>query len=55
MQAENMYKYIRELKDLEYRTMRFWLGCVDTKMYDFQELREWCGLDMPDKGMSRPW
>ena len=55
LQAENMYKYIRELKDLEYRTMRFWLGCVETKMYDFQELVEWCGLDMQPEDKERPW
>ncbi len=55
LQAENMYKYIRELKDLEYRTMRFWLGCVETRMYDFQELVEWCGLDMKPEDKERPW
>ena len=55
LQAENMYKYIRELKDLEYRTMRFWLGCVETRMYDFQELVEWCGLDMKPEDKKRPW
>ena len=55
MEAENMYKYVRALKDLEYRTTRFWLGCVDTKSYDFTELREWCGLDMTDKDVKKPW
>ena len=55
MEAENMYKYIRSLKDLEYRTTRFWLGCVDTKSYDFKELKEWCGLDMTDKDIKKPW
>ena len=43
-QASNMYKYIRDLEDPNYRLDKFWRAQPDFKEYNFQDLKEWCGL-----------
>jgi hypothetical protein len=54
-EAENMFKYIRELKDLSYRRDKFWLSLPDYQEYNFQELKQWCGLDLEDDKHNQPW
>ena len=41
-----MYKYIRELEDPNYRLDKFWRAEPDLREYDFQTLKEWCGLTL---------
>ena len=53
--AENMFKYIRELQDLSFRRASFWSDLPDYQEYNFKELKEWCGLDLPDKAIKLPW
>ena len=48
-QAEKMYKYIRELKSPDYRASNFWINEPDFKEYNFKDLKECCGLDLPDE------
>ena len=54
-EAENMFKYIRQLADLSYRRDKFWTGLPDYQEYDFKGLKEWCGLDLDDDCKSKPW
>ena len=54
-QAEKMYKYIRELKSPDYRTTKFWINEPDFKEYNFKDLKEWCGLDLPDDAQHKEW
>jgi len=53
--AEVMYKYIRELKDPDFRSQKFWVGVPDYQEYDFQMLKEWCGLDMDESMQHKQW
>ena len=53
--AENLYKYIREIKDSDYRTQKFWLNIPDYQEFDFNDLREWAGLDMTDEYQKKAW
>jgi superfamily I DNA/RNA helicase len=50
-----MYKYIRELEDPNYRQDKFWRAEPDLKEYDFQTLKEWCGLTLEDNQKTKPW
>ena len=51
-----MYKYIRQLKDIDYGSEKFWRNEPDYKTYTFNDLVEWCGLDMdPDEGKKQWW
>jgi len=54
-QAEKMYKYIRELKSPDYRASKFWINEPDFKEYNFKDLKEWCGLDLPDEAQHKEW
>ena len=54
-QAEKMYKYIRELKSPDYRATKFWINEPDFKEYNFKDLKEWCGLDLPDEAQQKQW
>ena len=54
-EAENMMKYIRELKDNSFRSIKFWVSLSDTQEYDFDGLRDWCGLDLSDDAYNKPW
>ena len=53
--AENMYKYIRELTDFEFRTSKFWQTIPETQTFNLKELREWAGLDMDDSYLRKNW
>lgn len=53
--AENMFQYIRELKDLTYRRSSFWLKLPDYQEYDFKGLIEWCGLDLEETQKDAHW
>ena len=53
--AENMYKYIRELTDFEFRTSKFWQTIPETQTFNLKELREWAGLDMDDSYLQKNW
>ena len=53
--AENMYKYLRELKDFNFRTQKFWQNIPETQVFDLKDLREWCGLDMDDSYLKKNW
>tara|TARA_R100001015_G_C4634496_1_gene201108 strand:- start:6 stop:1631 length:1626 start_codon:yes stop_codon:yes gene_type:complete len=53
--AEIMMRYIREIKDNSYRRTGFWIDLPDTQQYDFDGLREWCGLDLNDEAATKPW
>jgi superfamily I DNA/RNA helicase len=53
--AENMYKYIRDLKDIAFRQPKFWMGEPTTQQYTFEHLQEWCGLDLPEEAKPLPW
>lgn len=55
-EAENMYKYIRQLKDIDYGSEKFWRNEPDYKTYKFNDLVEWCGLEMDeDEGKKKWW
>ena len=54
-EAENMFKYIRELKDSSYRSVKFWVSLPDTQEYDFDGLIDWCGLELNDEAYNKPW
>lgn len=54
-QAENMYRYIRQLKDLKFRTPKFWQDIPREDMFNFKELKEWMGLDVTDEFQKEPW
>jgi len=53
--AEIMYKYIRDLTDPDFRTEKFWIGEPDYKMYGYEELKEWCGLGIPEENKNDSW
>ena len=53
--ARNMYKHIRELEDPAYRLDKFWRSEPDLREYDFQTLKEWCGLTLEDNQKTKPW
>lgn len=53
--AENLYKYLRELKDPDYRTQKFWLNIPDYQEFDFNDLREWAGLDISKECEKKAW
>ena len=39
-----MMKYIREIKDSSFRSVKFRVSLPDTQEYDFDGLIDWCGL-----------
>ena len=53
--ARNMYKHIRELEDPAYRLDKFWRAQPEFKEYNFQDLKEWCGLILEDNQKNKPW
>jgi superfamily I DNA/RNA helicase len=53
--ARNLYKYIRELEDPAYRLDKFWREEPDFREYNFQTLKEWCGLTLEDDQKNKPW
>jgi len=55
VETQNLLKYVRELSNSDYRTDKFWLKQPDYKMYDFNGLREWCGLELPDDSKKKHW
>ena len=54
-QARNMYKFIRELEKPEFRLDKFWMNEPDLKEYNFEDLKEWCGLQLKDEDKTKPW
>ena len=54
-QARNMYKFIRELSDPAYRLDKFWRNEPDLREYNFQDLKEWCGLELKEEDSKKPW
>ena len=55
LEAQNLFKYIRELKDINFRTDKFWSKEPDFREYNFEDLKEWCGLDLPDEAKNKQW
>ena len=53
--AENMYRYIRDLKEITFRQPKFWMREPNTQTYTFEHLQEWCGLDLPDEAKALSW
>jgi superfamily I DNA/RNA helicase len=53
--AEMMYKYIRDIEKDAFRTENFWIGEPDFKTYNFETLKEWCGLIVPDEKKNKEW
>jgi superfamily I DNA/RNA helicase len=53
--AENMYKYIREVENSNYRDEKFWIDQPDFTTYDFKQLKEWCGLSLDDESQTKEW
>jgi hypothetical protein len=54
-QAENMYKYIRELKDYDFRTPKFWQNVPENQMFTLKYLIDWVGLDLTEEHAKAPW
>ena len=54
-QAENMYKFLRDLEGYDFRTAKFWQNIPDTQMCSFKYLQEWCGLSLDTDQQSLPW
>ena len=54
-QAENMYKYIRELKHFDFRTSKFWIDIPASQTFTFEDLQQWAGLDLPKDCKNKPW
>jgi len=54
-EAENMYRYIRQLKDIDYGSEKFWRNEPDYKTYKFNDLVEWCGLEMSEEEGKKKW
>jgi hypothetical protein len=54
-EAETMYKYIRDIEKDAFRTEKFWIGEPDFKTYNFETLKEWCGLAIPDEKKNKEW
>jgi len=55
LEAENMYKYIRQLTDIDFGSEKFWSNEPDYKTYKFIDLVEWCGLDMDEEEGKKKW
>jgi len=55
LEAENMYKYIRQITDSDYASEKFWNNEPDYKTYKFTDLVEWCGLDMTEEEGKKKW
>jgi len=53
--AETMYQYLRDIKDPDYRTQKFWLKMPNADIYDFDYLVEFCGLDLPVETKELVW
>ena len=53
--AEIMYKYIRDIEKDAFRTEKFWMGEPDFKTYNFESLKEWCGLSISDEKKNKEW
>ena len=53
--AEIMFKYIRDLEKDAFRQDKFWMGEPDFKTYNFEALKEWCGLTVPDEKKNKEW
>ncbi len=53
--AENMYRYLRDLKDYDFRTPKFWQNIPETQTFNFKQLKEWAGLDLNDDQHNQPW
>ena len=47
--SQNLYRFIREVSDSDYRTDKFWSKEPDYRDYTFDYLKEWCGLDLKMK------
>jgi|TARA_R110000787_G_scaffold133719_1_gene246148 superfamily I DNA/RNA helicase len=54
-EAENMYRYIRELEQPKFRTPKFWSKTADYEELSFVDLVEYCGLDLGEEHRSLPW
>ena len=54
-EAETMYKYIRDIEKDAFRTEKFWISEPDFKTYNFETLKEWCGLAVPDEKKNKEW
>ena len=54
-EAENMMKFIREIKDHSYRRMGFWIELPDTQTYDYDGLCDWCGLNLSEEASTKAW
>jgi superfamily I DNA/RNA helicase len=54
-QAENMYKYIRDLSDYDFRTPKFWQNVPENQMFSYQYLCDWVGLDLNKEQQTQPW
>jgi len=53
--AENLYKYIRDIESLNYRTEKFWINEPDYNQYDYTKLVEWCGLRVSEEQKTKEW
>lgn len=54
-QAKNMYKFIRELSDPAFRLDKFWRNEPDLREYNFEDLKQWCGLELRAADKNKPW
>jgi superfamily I DNA/RNA helicase len=54
-QAQNLYKFINNLATSNFRGDRFWMSEPDFRDYNFEELKDWCGLEIPDEQKKTPW
>lgn len=54
-QAENMYKYIRQLKHFDFRTSKFWIDIPASQTFTFEDLQQWAGLDLTKDCKNKPW
>ena len=50
-----MYRYIRELKDPDFRTQKFWLKTDNFTELSFENLVDYCGLDLKPMDQFLPW
>ena len=53
--SQNLYRFIREVSDSDYRTDKFWSKEPDYRDYTFDYLKEWCGLDLPNGSQKKHW
>ena len=54
-QAENMYKYLRDLKHYDFRTPKFWNNIPLTQNFNYAGLVEWAGLELNEEESKKPW